>query len=307
MYQLDHILVCLDLSEIDDTLIRYGNFLVDKFKPKSVTFLHVMKAYDIPEEIVSAFPHLDQPLTDVVKEELQDKIDQQFIKLENTQCNVKVKTEASTTDTIIRYARENNITLTLMGKKIGYEGQGGIVRKVISIIPSSVILISETTKPQIEQILVRMDFSKMSGMALKMALRFGEATGAKVSCHHAYKLPLKYFPQSSPENDKKLLKHVNKHSQKEYEKFLNKMGISPEQIPCTHSLDPGNDEAHILYKQALTTGADIIMIGSKIKSQLADIIIDSTSEKLAGTDKNIPVLIVKDRKQTIGFLKALFK
>jgi nucleotide-binding universal stress UspA family protein len=215
--------------------------------------------------------------------------------------------EGSTTDNIVRYARENNITFTLMGKKIGYEGRGGIVRKVISIIPSSVLLISETTQPQIEHVLVRMDFSKMSALALNMALKLRELTGTKVSCHHAYKLPLKYFPVSSPENDKKLMAHIEKHSRKEYQKFMKKLELDLETISCTNSLDPENDEAHILYKQALTIGADMIVIGSKIKSELADIIIDSTSEKLASTEKNIPVLIIKDRKQTIGFLKALFK
>lgn len=306
MYQFDNILVCLDLSEMDDSLIRYSNFLVEKFEPKSVTFLHVMKSYEIPPEMLSAFPHLEQPLTEIIKEELQEKIESHFTDINKIQTNVKV-VEGSTTDNIVRYARENNITFTLMGKKIGYEGRGGIVRKVISIIPSSVLLVSETTQPRMEHLLVRMDFSKMSGLALKMALRLQELTGAKVSCHHAYKLPLKYFPQSSPENDKKLMQHIETHSRKEYQKFMKKLELDPEKILCTNSLDPENDEAHILYRQALNFSADMIIIGSKIKSELADIIIDSTSEKLASVEKNIPVLIIKDRKQTIGFLKALFK
>src|SRR6056297_2352522 len=192
MYQLDNILVCLDLSDMDDSLIRYSNFLVDKFKPKTVTFLHVMKSYDIPEDIIRAFPHLNEPISEVVKEELTEKINVLFKHDETTQTIISVK-EGTTTDTIIRYAREQNITLTLMGKKIGYEGQGGIVRKVLNIIPSSVLLISETTQPKMNHLMVRMDFSKMSGMALRMAMRIKESTGASISCHHVYKLPLKYF------------------------------------------------------------------------------------------------------------------
>ncbi|MFO7827106.1 MAG: universal stress protein [Bacteroidales bacterium] len=306
MFQLDHILVCLDLSEMDDALIRYADFLVTKFKPRSVTFLHVMKSYDIPPEILDAFPHLDEPISGVVEHDLKEKIDVLFTQQNETQTIVKV-VEGMTTDTIVRYAREKNITFTLMGKKIGYEGQGGIVRKVMSIIPSSILIISETTYPKIEHVLVRMDFSKMNHIAMKMALRIQELTGAKVSCHHAFKLPLKYFPQSSPENDKKLMQYAEKHSKKEFNKFLNRFDIDGKEITFSNSLDTENSEANILYRQALTTGADIIIIGSKIKSELADIIIDSTSEKLAAAEKNIPVLIIKDRKQTIGFLKALFK
>jgi hypothetical protein len=57
MYQFDNILVCLDLSEMDDSLIRYSNFLVEKFKPKSVTFLHVMKSYEIPPGLSGKWSH----------------------------------------------------------------------------------------------------------------------------------------------------------------------------------------------------------------------------------------------------------
>jgi nucleotide-binding universal stress UspA family protein len=291
---------------MDDALIRYANFLGSVFNPQSITFLHVMKSYDIPPEMLDAFPHLDKPLTEIVENELQEKIEDLFSPPGKSRTHVKV-VEGVTTDTIVRYTREHKITFTLMGKKLGYQGQGGVVRKVISIIPSSVLLISETTHPRIDHLLVRMDFSRMSSHALKMAFKLNEHTGARVSCHHAFKLPLQYFPQSSPEKDKKLEEHAEKHSRKEFAKFLKKNEFPAGEIPFSTSIDTENNEADILYRQALTLGADIIIIGSKIKSELADIILDSTSEKLATAEKNIPVLIVKDHKQTIGFLKALFK
>jgi hypothetical protein len=56
MYQLNHILVTLDLSDMDDSLIRYTKFLVDKIKPESITFLHVLRPYEIPKEIIRSIP-----------------------------------------------------------------------------------------------------------------------------------------------------------------------------------------------------------------------------------------------------------
>jgi len=306
MYHLDHILVCLDISDMDESLIRYSDFLVEKLKPQTITFLHVMKTYDIPKEILEAYPHLDKPISGVVEEELREKIDTLLTRKNETKVIIKVS-EGLTADTILQYTRKNNISLTLMGKKIGYEGRGGIVRKVISIIPSSVLLISETTYPKIKQVLVRMDFNKMSELALRMAMELRELTGAGITCHHVYKLPLKFFPHNDPEKDPKLLKHVDQFSRKEYKKFLQKYKLNAAEISFSNSLDPESNEANILYKEALTIGADIILLGSKIKSELTNIIIDSTSEKLAATEKNIPVLIVKDRKQTTNFLEALFK
>ncbi len=305
MYQLNHVLVTLDLSDMDDSLIRYASFLADKIKPDSVTFLHILRPYDIPKDIIEAFPHLDEPVTDIIREELQEKIEELFTPESEIKTIIKVQ-EGYPTETIVKFAQKNDITLTLMGKKMGYEGRGSIVRKVLGIIPSSVMLVSETAHREIKNVLVRMDFSKMSEMALKMALRLKELTGSEVLCHHVHKLPLNYFPQSNPEQDKRLQQYVEKHSKKEFQKFMKRFKYNADEVPFSYSLDIENEEAQILYSRALTVGADMIVIGSKIKSELADIIVDSTSEKLAAPDKNIPVFIVKDRKQTMGFLKALF-
>ena len=305
MYQLNHILVCLDLTEMDDSLIRYAGFLANKVKPESITFLHVMKPFDIPKEILEAFPELDEPIPEIVREELQEKIEEQFSPDVNLKINTKVE-EGYPTETIVKFTQQNNITLTLMGKKMGYKGGGGIVRKILGLIPSSVLLVSETVIEQIDNVLVRMDFSKISEMALRMALRIKELTGASVACHHVHKLPLSYFPQTQSEDDEKLQRYVDKISNKEFQKFVKRYKHENDELPFSYSLDTENEEAQILYRQALMTGADMIVIGSIVKSELSDIIVDSTSEKLAESEKNIPVFIVNDRKQSMGFLKSLF-
>ena len=87
---------------------------------------------------------------------------------------------------------------------------------------------------------------------------------------------------------------------------MKKLKLDPKAIPCTFLYDRNYQEAQLLYHHGLKNHADLIMIGSKIKSELANVILDRTSEELAEVEKNIPVLIVKDRKQTLGFLEALF-
>ena len=305
MYQLNHILVCLDLTEMDDSLIRYAAFLANKLKPESITFFHAVRPFDIPNEILKAFPELDEPIPEIIREELQEKVDNQF----SPDVDLKISTivqEGYATETIVKFTQQNNITLTLMGKKMGYQGSGGLVRKILGLIPSSVLLVSETAHEKIDNLLVRMDFSRISEMTLQMALRINQLTGASVSCHHVYKLPLSYFPQTQSEDDERLKKYVDRISNKEFHKFVKKYKHENDDIPFSFSIDTENEEAQILYRQALITGADMIVIGSIIKSELSDIIVDSTSEKLAESEKNIPVLIVNDRKQSMGFLKSFF-
>ena len=306
MQVFKNLLVSLDLTDMDDTLIKYSNFLAKSFRPDSITFIHVMEIVDIPDELAEAFPDMDKPITEIVREEIQEKVDELFESSAEVKRGVNVVvSHGSTTEGIVEFARKNKIDLALLGKKIGYDGEGGVARKIVGLIPSSVLLVSEISPQEIGKILVRMDFSSISAIAMQTARGIAEATGAEVNCHHVYKLPLNFFPQQSPAEVQKLKKRLSDYVQSTYKAFLKKHKLDQE-VPCTFSMDLHGEEAQILYSQAVKTDADLILVGSKIKSQLANVMLDSTSEKLAGANKSIPVLVVKDRKQSIGFLKALF-
>ncbi len=299
----NNILVGLDLTEMDNFLIRYANFIVDTFSSANVTFMHVMQPVDIPEEIRASFPGFDEPVEKLIKEDIEEKIKELFTAQSKFSLIVK---SGHTADIVLQYSRKNKIDLTLMGKKIGYSGEGGISRKVTSLTPSSVLLISETTPHAINNIWVRMDFSKISIEALKMAKSIKEQTGASVTCHNVFKLPLSYFPQQTQKQEQKLIGQLTKHGQKEYQKILKKLNLSEDEYPCVYSLNKENDEAQILYHEAIQHQADLIMAGSKMKSELTHVILDNTSEKLASGGKTLPVLIVKDKKLSMGILESIF-
>ena len=306
MYSLDNILVCLDLTEMDDFLIRYCNFVVEKLSSKKVIFLHVMDTYDMPDELAELFPDLDKPVKEVIKDEIKDKIDNLLDKRKEVNYSILVQ-EGVRTESILKITRKHDITLTLMGKKVGYRGKGGVNKRVLSLTPSSVLMISETSPHKIDNIVVRMDFTKMSGIAMQMALRIAEYTKAKVQCHYVYKLPANYFPPQNREEQKKLEQKMATYGNNEYSKFMKKMKIDPETVSCSYSLDKTGEEAQYLYQYAISQQADLVLIGSKIKSKLADVMTDTTAEKMTDVEKNIPVMIVKDRHQTMNFLEALFE
>ena len=301
--KFNNILVCLDLSEMDDFLIRYTNFIVETFSPSSVTFMHVMQPMDIPEDIRSSFPDFNEPVDQLIREELEKKIEDAF--QAKVDFSILVK-QGMSTETIVHYSKNNKIDLTLLGKKIGYEGQGGISRKVTSLSPSSVLLVGESTTGSFNHIWVRMDFSKISVEALKMAIDIQEHTGAKVTCHNVSKLPLNYFPQQTEEQEKRLLDQITRHGQKEYRKIMKRLKLPEEDYPCEYSLDKDNNEAQVLYHKAVQKNADLIVAGSKMKSGLSHVILDNTSEKLAGGGKTLPLLIVKDKKLSAGILESIF-
>ncbi|MGQ7870202.1 universal stress protein [Sunxiuqinia sp. sy24] len=305
MERLDNILVCMDLTEMDDFLINYASYLVEQTNAQKIYFLHLLQRYDLPREILSEFPDLKQPISKIIQEELEEKLASSFPHSEEIITEVVVL-EGIKSDSLLQFTRDKKINLTLFGKKVGYFGRGALARRIMPLTPSSVILASETALPKIDNILVRIDFSKMSEIAMLTAVGLSQHTGAKVFALHAYKIPISHFPSYSPEDEERLQLKMGKHGEKEYLKFMKKLKLDPEAIPCSFQYDKNYDEAQLLYHHGLVNQADLIMIGSKIKSDLANVILDQTSEDLAEVEKNIPVMIVKDRKQTLGFLEALF-
>jgi nucleotide-binding universal stress UspA family protein len=296
----------MDLTEMDDFLIRYANFLVKNVSPKKIYFLHLLHANDLPEEILDELPEMDRSLTDIIRDELNEKIQNEFKQGNDIKIQVDV-IEGIRSDILLEYTRDNKINLTIFGKKVGYVGAGSLARRVMPLTPSSVLLVNTSSEPKLDNILVRMDFSKMSEIAMSTAVMLSNQTGARVSSLNAFKIPISHFPQYSAEDEKRLKDKMSKHGKKEYDKFMKKLKLDPEKIPCKHVYDKNYNEAHLLYHHGLINHVDLIMIGSKVKSELANVILDRTSEDLADAEKNINVLIVKDRKQTLGFLEAIFK
>jgi nucleotide-binding universal stress UspA family protein len=305
MFKFENILVCLDLTDMDDYLIRYADFLVESFKPAAVTFIHVMDNYEFPEELADAFSDdQDKPLKEILLEEIHEKVDKNYQSTSSLPANVVIE-EGHTVERIVKYAQKNRIDLALMGKKIDYEGQGGVVKKIIGLIPSSVLLVSETSHHYIKKMMVRTNFAQPSVIAFQAANYIKEQTDAEIEFHHVYKLPYNYFPVQEPKEIKKLRTRLAPHIEKSFQKFREKYKISDE-IPFEFSVNVKGNEAQAMYDYALKNKIDLVITGTRLKSHLANLILDSTSEKLASFEKNIPVLIVKDLKQFVGFFKALF-
>ncbi|MFP4288268.1 MAG: universal stress protein [Bacteroidales bacterium] len=304
-FKFENILICLDLTEMDDSLIRYANYIVKQFDPKVITFIHIMDAYEIPEELADSFDGNHRPLDEMIREEIEDRIKANYEKNQNPDPQIVLES-GLTTEKIVGFARNNAVDLTIMGKKIGFEGKGGVTKNIIGLIPSSVLLISETTQHKFEKILIRTNFAKPSVVAYNMARELSAVTGAKLEFHNVYKLPFHYFPEQTPQAILKLRKQLQPFMKKEFTRFLKKYKL-PDDIPFSYSVDIKGNEAQSLYNYAIRNSIDLVVTGTRLKSELANVIMDSTSEKLASVEKNIPVMVVKDISHSIGFLKALFE
>ncbi|APG58888.1 hypothetical protein [Christiangramia salexigens] len=76
MNSFNNILVALDLSEMDTTLIRYASFISEKLGADKVYFVHNIKKYEISELFEEQLKDIN--LDKIISEEIDEKVSENF-------------------------------------------------------------------------------------------------------------------------------------------------------------------------------------------------------------------------------------
>lgn len=303
MYKFERMLVCLDLSNMDDLLIMYADYISKLIDVKKITFLHVMEDSNFPEELAKEFPDLAEPLDDIIKEEMEEKVAENYSK-DGVENEIKL-VSGNTTEQVLGYAREHKVDLTLVGKKSGFKGTGVVLGKLAKFIHSSILFLPESARHTFEKILVPVDFSNESGIALQEAIRLSDRADADVEIQHVYELPKQYYPYNAPVEV--LKEKMKDHLDKKYQKFMKDIDTRGKDIRYLFSLSEDKTMTEIIYNRATTDQCDLIVMGSKTKTAASALFKGSTAEKLAKANYSIPLMIVKDKNKTMGLFEALFK
>lgn len=305
-FELKKIMVCLDLSEMDETLIRFTSFIARIMHSDRIYFMHVAQSLDMPNEIRRKYPDLFAPVDEAISQSIAARVKQFFKSPEDCTTEIEVR-EGNPEDQILKTARQKDVDLLILGKKVGLEGEGILVSKLAKIVNRSVLIVPETLPTTVKQILVPVDFSRHSLVALKQAIKIDETTSSSIhiSCQHVYQLPMGWHKTGKSETE--FSEIMKGHAENDYKKFLQKLGKHERDIPCTFTLVRNGNPAKAIYRHAIKEQVSMIIMGSKGRTAAASVLMGSTAEKLAHYDKNIPMLIVKDKKENISFLEALFK
>ena len=74
------ILVALDLTEIDETLLKYTSMFINHFHVDTVYFIHIAKSLEIPEDLLEQYPDLIAPMDEAIEKQIAESLEQQRIK-----------------------------------------------------------------------------------------------------------------------------------------------------------------------------------------------------------------------------------
>lgn len=300
MNSLKHWFVCLDLSKMDEVLIKYIDFLAEQLNPSTISFLHIIESNSISQEMIDLFPELEsqQDFEDIIRDDLKDKINDVFDSSDiDTRLIIK---QGRPTDEIIDIIQSMDPDLLVMGKKSGYQGEGILAQKIVKYVPSSILFVPETSRYSLERILVPIDYSKQSAAAVQSAQDISSDTGSEIYAQHIFRYPTHFFPYmpSDKEHEK-----IEKHLQEKQQKYIAEYEISSE-INFIKTMLKKGKMADEVYNEVVRNQIDMIMLATKGDKKLSSLLREDFSDKLINYSFGIPLFIKKNKEKHQKYLDA---
>ncbi|MFT6969523.1 MAG: nucleotide-binding universal stress UspA family protein [Roseivirga sp.] len=302
--KFQRLMVCLDLTKMDQHLIKYASMIAKVFEINSVYFLHVAESFEIPKEIQEKYPDLMAPLDEAIEHEIKNTLKEGFSTPKG--CDVRISVAAGNkTDEVLKMAKIKSIDLMILGRKKEITGTGLNSKKIAKSAPSSVIFVPENPKVKINKLMVAVDFSNHSLMAFEIGMDIQRKTGAILLSNNVYKVPNGF--SKSGKSYEEFAEIMLENTKRDCEKFFKQVDLSGIGHDHTFALDDDPHPADKIYRTGSENDVDMIVLGSKGRTGAASFLIGSVAEKLVMESGDIPLFIVKEGTENLSLLQALFK
>ncbi len=296
-FKIRQALVTLDLSAIDENVLRYLSFLNQEIEMESLYFLHVIKKAGFfrnlffrDQAALKEQLKLDESMIEQFISKVESKLDTQ----EGLELEYNV-VEGHPLQSIINQVKEQHADLVVVGKKALSDSSGVLGRNIARRSPASVLFVPYQLEPQLKTIVVPVDFSENSGRALQRAFSINEALSkpAKIVCVHIYEMPdLSVYKINKTHEQLKGI--IEQDMQEAFDRFLERytpnLGDLVEKIVVerTHVSTAGH-----LNDAMSEWDADLVVLGAKGHAALETLLLGSVTEKFIQLNASVPTLIVR--------------
>ncbi|RIJ41766.1 universal stress protein [Pontibacter oryzae] len=304
MNTLNRLMVALDLTPMDATLIPYAAFLCAELQVEKVYFIHVEKSLDLPSEFLQGMERGNLPTDEGIREDIMTKVGPAFQGLPQTQVEVLIE-EGTPLKELLHWAKVKQIDLMLVGRKLRLRGSGVLAEKILRTGRVGVLFVPETFEPKLQRVVVSLDFSKYSEMALDRVLHSALAKpDIHVICLHIYQVPTGY--RTLGMTYESFDQRMQGFAREKYENLLSKFPELTERAELVLvRQDDNTDIGQLVVLESKRNRADMLVIGAKGLSAAALFVIGSVTEKVLKYDMDIPLLVFKNKEEDMGFLDAL--
>ncbi|MCX2741863.1 universal stress protein [Pontibacter anaerobius] len=304
MNKIDRLMVGLDLTEMDTSLVTYAAFLAQKLHVETVYFIHVEKSLELPGELLRSLERSGVPADEGIREMIMTKVGPAFQQLPQVHVEVMIE-EGTPVKEMLHWVKVKNADLLLMGRKLRLRGTGVLGQKLLRTSRISVLFVPENVTPKLHNVVVSVDFSDYSVMALERVLQVAkEKPDIHVVCLHAYQVPSGY--RTLGMTYESFDERMRGFAQEKYDKLMVRfpdLRVRSELVMVR--MEDEDDIGELVVVEAKRARADLLVIGAKGMSAAALFVLGSVTEKILRYDMDIPLLVFKKRDEDMGFLDAL--
>lgn len=298
----DKIIVGLDFTPMDDTLLRYTRMLVQETQPEKLYFFYVINEIELPDTLKIKHANSKQPIDEIIKAEMYERIYAQLGQLIRTEVQAEVY-QGDVTDSLLDWSNTKFADLIILGHKAGQQRKRTNFKKIINRSHCSVLIVPQGMEPRLGRIFVPVDFSDVSEIALKSAIELAKPVKADVLMQNVYKVPMGYHSSGKTYNE--FAEIMKGHATKESHDYLAKLEIPQESVELVFTLDDDSDPVDKIYLAATSNESDLIAMGSKGRTFGASLLLGSVSSRMAVYESGVPLLIIKDRQANLNWVEAL--
>ncbi len=306
MYQIKKLIVCLDQSELDITLVKFASFISKVNQTKKIYFTNVIRNLNIPKDVLEEFPHLIDNMVEERKMQMKEIVDKTFGDQENVEFSYIVK-EGQLSKKILKLAHEKSADMILVGRKVNLPGTGVVSQRLARRASCSLLIIPENSVPKMDKLLVPSDFSDYSKDAMEEAIMIVEKYGgnAEIVCQNVFTVPSGYH--FTGKSYKEFTAIMLMHAEINFKKFIRKIDTKNIKITPVYTQDEDDDPVEDIISKAKEIKADSIIIGAKGRTAATALFIGSMAERLIQLNDQFPLLVTRPKGKNAGILDYILE
>jgi len=283
MLHTKEVSIALDLSNMDEVILKYTKKLAYQLNMEKVNFIHIIPTMlspdnkDVPMKQALGF---DFDLGKRVFDHIQTTTQKVFSNGMETAINVL---EGNPFQLLLNEADDSDADLLVVGKK-NKSGLSGInLPKVVRQFKGFVLFVPEDVSMKINNISVPMDFSEYSARALRAALGIANRLeNCKVRAVHALNgIPENYYTNFKTKND--IRNQMLMNAEQAWNFFIANNGFDENEVPIDYTGEITATHSSILNDYFIANETDMVVMGAKGHTSFEKFLYGSVTEGLVDT------------------------
>lgn len=281
------VLVAFGLDTLDDALLKHLRRLVEALEPLEIHAVTVEPSWTVPgasyDRAGRRAAWIEQEVRTVLAPGARTKV-------------ITAILQGATLDAILDYVDNVGIDVALIGHHRGAPSRA-LARRLARKAACAVFMVPDGAAPAVRRILVPVDFSHSSGLALTTALAICRAYGLSecmvlnVYCH---------LDSGRVDEDQ----IIRGSEEAEMERFLE--GQDTGGVKVVPVFEEADDVASGVATVVSRYGIDLICIGARGRSRAAAVVLGSATEDVLSSSP-CPVLVVRSPGPPLSLLDVLVR